>query len=473
MGCSMKFINYESIKNWKSKLLADIIDVTDDIPEKIKTISFSEETDWLQFVHLGRYYDETSQSDEFQQQIMDLYNRIMNALNLRFHKKRRNLKRTMRDSAIYSHQQNYLYQSMFNYCRYHLRHYYQPSYDYYSNYEIYALQNAFSDVDWGFIQGEVESYIQNLPPVSEELRELFSLTEYGTEKLWWDLDGHFRHQTELTQVQLNIMNSTTPRHSKPWEGKYHHEILALYLEYWEIILDESLKNGPTRSEKRNDFIRRIESTAVNPWEESRYDKIISALLKVAENTIRKKRKIREIKIVREEETLTKRFRKEVVEKIQQRNQEEIQQKVLKKPKVIRLNKEKISSSQADLSTVVDLISDFVGDEELSVSESASELETVVLDEIVEPVEPLDDDPNIVYKQFVQRILEQESISQEEANEFCRERGFLLNAFINNINQFLYDFIDDQVVVNEGDQIIIDEFYVDEMKELLANDFKEV
>ena len=64
----MKFIRYDAIKNWKSNNLEDIIDVTDEIPEKIQFAKpIDKGIDWLEFVEVDRYYDELVYSSEFQE----------------------------------------------------------------------------------------------------------------------------------------------------------------------------------------------------------------------------------------------------------------------------------------------------------------------------------------------------------------------------------------------------------------------
>src|SRR5699024_6934017 len=138
------------------------------------------------------------------------------------------------------------------------------------------------------------------------------------------------------------------------------------------------------------------------------------------------------------------------------------------PKVIRLNPTKISDSQKDLSSVVNMISDFVG-------EDGSEEEEQVEVEVSEVTEAKDQavDENQTYKEFVRRLVKETSLSVTEVTEICRENGMLLNAFIHAVNQFLYDAFEDQVVVVEGDEIVVDEFYIDELNELVENDFSEL
>src|SRR5699024_12278813 len=88
-----------------------------------------------------------------------------------------------------------------------------------------------------------------------------------------------------------------------------------------------------------------------------YTTLFRSLLKIAENTIRKKHKMRQIKVETDEDNLSRRFRKAVFEAIMAHNASLIEVATKKQPKVIRLNPTKISDSQKDLSSVVNMIRD--------------------------------------------------------------------------------------------------------------------
>ncbi|MBZ6527537.1 hypothetical protein HYQ40_07065 [Aerococcaceae bacterium DSM 111021] len=463
----MKFISYESIKNWKSNNIEDIIDVTDEVPEKIQFAKpIDKEIDWLQFVEVDRYYDEMVNSGEFQELTTTFYLNVMDALEQHFKNKQANLRKFMRRSTGYTFDNNYLFQALFKHLRTQIIHHYRPSYETYSSYDTYLLEQAFGKDDVNVIIGVIETFLAKLPPASPEFQAIFGLTQYGTEQVWWDMDGEYRKQHKMTEAQVNIMQSTTPRSTKPWTGEYKGDIIALYLSYWKIITSNKWVDGPTKSEKRNRFIARIVKRPLNPSSENKYHRFITSLLKLAENTIRQKHKIRAIKIEGDEDNIRRRFRKDVYEEIMTANRLILEEENKLQPKVIRLNREKITDSQADLTTIVDLIGEFVGEEEDS-DEEAME----VVSEIVEVMTESTDE-NSLYTEFIRRLVAETSIDASDAANYCRQNGLLLNAFINDVNQFLYDFIDDQVVINEGDKIVIDEFYVEELQEIVENNFKE-
>lgn len=463
----MKFIRYESIKNWKSNNIEDIIDVTDEVPEKIQFAKpIDKEIDWLQFVEVDRYYDEMVNSGEFQELASTLYMDVMRALERHFEKKRANLRKFMRRSTGYTFDNNYLFQALFKHLRTQIIHHYQPSYQTYSNYDTYLLEQAFVKDDVNVIIQVIETFLASLPPASIEFQALFQLTQYGTQQVWWDMGGEYRQQNEMTDVELNIMQSTTPRTTKPWTGEHKGEIIALYLSYWNIITSDKWVDGPTKSEKRNRFITRITKRPVNPVAENKYHRFITSLLKLAENTIRKKHKIRTINVEGDEDNIRRRFRKAVYEEIMAANASHLEEATKIQPKVIRLNRVKITNSQADLTTIVDLISDFVGEDEPEEQD-----DEIVSDEVELSSESIEE--NSLYTHFIRRLVAENSIDVEDATHYCREHGLLLNAFINEVNQFLYDFIDDQVVINEGEEIVVDEFYIEELQEIVANHFKKI
>jgi len=50
-------------------------------------------------------------------------------------------------------------------------------------------------------------------------------------------------------------------------------------------------------------------------------------------------------------------------------------------------------------------------------------------------------------------------------------GKLLNSFINNINEVLYEQIKDQSIIIDQNEIYIDPYYVDMVKEIINEKYK--
>ena len=84
-----------------------------------------------------------------------------------------------------------------------------------------------------------------------------------------------------------------------------------------------------------------------------------------------------------------------------------------------------------------------------------------IEEIKEDVANEDDNS---YNDVLAKILDQGFISVNEVQVLAKKDGLTLNTFIGNINESLYDYIGDQTLVIEDDKIIIDEFYIDMIKE---------
>uniref|UniRef100_UPI0027B9A620 tellurite resistance TerB C-terminal domain-containing protein n=1 Tax=Anaerococcus sp. TaxID=1872515 RepID=UPI0027B9A620 len=70
------------------------------------------------------------------------------------------------------------------------------------------------------------------------------------------------------------------------------------------------------------------------------------------------------------------------------------------------------------------------------------------------------------KAFLKLILEKGSIGEDDASQIALEDGKILNSFIGDINEELFDYIDDQTLINEDGKISIDSFYVEMIKEII-------
>ncbi len=121
------------------------------------------------------------------------------------------------------------------------------------------------------------------------------------------------------------------------------------------------------------------------------------------------------------------------------------------PKKIKVDSKKIDISRKNLDKTVSLVNEFFDEEE--------SLEPI--DETKEDVANEDDNS---YTDVLARILDQGFISVDEVQALAKKDGLTLNTFIGNINESLFDYIGDQTLVVEDKKVIIDEFYVDMIKE---------
>lgn len=131
-------------------------------------------------------------------------------------------------------------------------------------------------------------------------------------------------------------------------------------------------------------------------------------------------------------------------------------------KRINLDKKLVKKSRRDLSKTVETINDFVGSEEDFVPEVEKEK---AQDEKSESL-AIDGKISQMTRKILEQILNRGSISKDEATNLALAEGLFLNVFINNINEELYEFTNDQTLIIEDDRVFIDEFYEQMVKELI-------
>ncbi len=132
-----------------------------------------------------------------------------------------------------------------------------------------------------------------------------------------------------------------------------------------------------------------------------------------------------------------------------------------KSKRIKLDKKLVKKSRKDLSDTVETISDFVGED----IDNDRQIEEKTKEENIE-TKPSKGKISQPARYFLEKILRQGSISKERASEIAIGEGLFLNVFINNINDELFEYINDQTLVIEDSKVFIDEFYVEMVKELI-------
>lgn len=128
-----------------------------------------------------------------------------------------------------------------------------------------------------------------------------------------------------------------------------------------------------------------------------------------------------------------------------------------KPKRISLDDKKIARSRKALRSTVETISQFVGEEEnIEASEPLPEKEE----------EPKEKNLSESSRNFLKLLIEKGSIDEDEAKKMAQDQGLFLNIFIKQVNDELYDYINDQTVRLEDGNVLIDEFYLDMVEEYI-------
>ncbi|MDD6918684.1 MAG: tellurite resistance TerB C-terminal domain-containing protein [Peptoniphilaceae bacterium] len=145
-------------------------------------------------------------------------------------------------------------------------------------------------------------------------------------------------------------------------------------------------------------------------------------------------------------------------------------KLDKKPKKrIQIDKSKLADSRKDLDETVSIVEDFLSDSDaLSYEEVPREDIITEDDRKVNQENKVNEGLSIseTSKTFLQLILEKGSVGEDEASEIALEEGKILNSFIGDINDELFDYIDDQTLINEDGKVSIDSFYVEMIKEII-------
>lgn len=139
----------------------------------------------------------------------------------------------------------------------------------------------------------------------------------------------------------------------------------------------------------------------------------------------------------------------------------------KKPKKkIQIDRNKLNSSRNDLDKTVNMVEDFLADGDTDIYEEAYGEETKTEEES----EDIKEDEGIFIsetsRKFLKLILENGFVEEAEASEIALEEGKILNSFIGDINYELFDYIDDQALINEDGKVSIDSFYVEMIKEII-------
>lgn len=128
-------------------------------------------------------------------------------------------------------------------------------------------------------------------------------------------------------------------------------------------------------------------------------------------------------------------------------------------KKISLDKKMINRSRDELTNTVNILNKFIGD-----SENTEEIEKS--EEISHEAENIDNKLSPDTIDFLKIILEDTFIDKAKATQIGKAKGLFLNVFINEINDELFPYINDQTLIIEEDKIIIDDFYIDMVKELV-------
>lgn len=135
---------------------------------------------------------------------------------------------------------------------------------------------------------------------------------------------------------------------------------------------------------------------------------------------------------------------------------------------IKLDTALISASHSALDTIIDMVDTYLSDEEsVEGLGSAFELDFVAEIELSPAVaEEPETDQESEHLAFLKHLVASDGISLDDFKEQAKNKGKLHQAYLTELNDVLYEIFDDQVLVVSQQQVIIEEDFMEEMREWL-------
>lgn len=133
--------------------------------------------------------------------------------------------------------------------------------------------------------------------------------------------------------------------------------------------------------------------------------------------------------------------------------EEIKSLNKNKLKKIEVDINRIDTSRSNLSKTVSMVNEILDDDKPE-------------EDFPEDTKEENQDNGGKYHEILKKILEEGSMSKEDLYDFAIADQLTTNTFLGKINDELFDYIGDQALMIEDDNVIIDPFYVEMIKEYL-------
>lgn len=133
--------------------------------------------------------------------------------------------------------------------------------------------------------------------------------------------------------------------------------------------------------------------------------------------------------------------------------EEIKSLNKNKLKKIEVDINRIDRSRDNLSKTITMVNEFLDDDKPE-------------EDFPEDTKEENQDNSGKYHEILKKILEEGSMRKEELSDFALADQLTINTFLGKINDELFDYIGDQALLIEDDNVIIDPFYVEMVKEYL-------
>ena len=258
----------------------DIIDITNFKEEKIVYSEFKEDemkiiNSWeSKLGNIDNYYFSELKVPFLREKILELYNKIFEISNIELKNKNRILIKEIEKFE----KENYVFKgetfkdvfyggiqiinSKYNGVRKNIRNYYY-----------------FQDF-WNILQEEAREV------VIDEIIMYYNLTPNGLPYRYWDRDGKFRKEYNLSDLEERILEQTSFRQTKIWNNyEAKKQMILLYLDEWKII-EERLKTEEKLKKKSKKIINAILNLQDYGYFEYNEIEGLYAILKIVENKIR-------------------------------------------------------------------------------------------------------------------------------------------------------------------------------------------
>lgn len=138
--------------------------------------------------------------------------------------------------------------------------------------------------------------------------------------------------------------------------------------------------------------------------------------------------------------------------------EEIKKLKNQKPKVINIDKKNLDKSRENLKKTVDLVSEFISENDDSISCEDNKKENIKAESHNLEAE---------IKSILNTLVREGHINLDDFDYLANENGFTRNSYLNKINEFLFAYTSDQTLLIDNGNIIVDPFYVEIIKEYVS------
>lgn len=272
----------------------DIIDITNFKEEKIVYSEFKENemkiiNNWeSKLGKIDDYYFSELKVPFLRKKILELYNKIFEISSIEL----KNRNRILIKEIEKFEKENYVFKgetfkdvfyggiqiinSKYNGIKKNIRNYYYFQ-DFWN-----ILQEEAREV----VIDEINKYLEKLPRLNNEIIVYYNLTPNGLPYRYWDRDGKFRKEYNLSDLEERILEQTSFRQTKIWNNyEAKKQMLLLYLDEWKII-EERLKTEEKLKKKSKKIINAILNLQDYGYFEYNEIEGLYTILKIVENKIR-------------------------------------------------------------------------------------------------------------------------------------------------------------------------------------------